>query len=295
MLQRNATKFPLATLNSDHFNNVNQSLLMPPTDPQLDPRKLRKAQEFREIRKWLITFLNSKGDRFPRKLRLRMMDLYCIREFDLAPEIVARFNAELQDEGVALEQQDEGMDDAQSLSILGAAFRSQIEELTPRKEKVIPLPVSPSWQRQGSPPKKAETQKAKTKKPESVKPKKESRPVTPVKEEIDMDLVPPWLGPLISTSASSRDSLLADQQYIKRAYSAPNLKAARLQLNSTDSTHSVPGLRPRGITVTGEDAQRKQFGTKRSSFISGAFGFMKEAMRRPSKRELRKKKSWDDR
>lgn len=290
VLQRNSARFPLATLSSDHFNDVNPSLLMPPTDNQLDPRKLRKAQEFREIRKWLITFLNSKGDRFPRKLRLRMMDLYCIREFDLAPGIVAKFNAEVQDEGVDLEQQDEGMDDAKSLSILGAAFRSQIEEVTPKKEKVGPLPVPPSPQRHGSPPKKLEK-----KKPESIKPKKESRPATPVKEEMDMDLVPSWLGPLISTSTSSRDSLLSNEQYLKKAYSAPNLKGSRPHLTSTDSTHSVPGLRPRGSTVAGEDARRKQFGNKRGSFISGAFGAMKDAMRRPSKRDVQKKKSWDDR
>lgn len=215
-----------------------------------------------------------------------MMDLYCIREFDLAPEIVAKFNAEMQDEGVALDQQDEGMDDAQSLSILGAAFRSQIKEVTPRKEKAVPLPVLPPWQRQGSLPKKLETKKA-----ESVKTKKESRPTTPVKEEVDMDLVPFWLGPLISTSTSSRDSLLSDQQYLKRAYSAPNLKPSRPNMASSGSMHSVPGVRPRGSTVAGEDAKRKQFGIKRSSFISGAFGAVKDVMSgRSSKREEKPQK-----
>jgi hypothetical protein len=283
-LQRNAASFPLATLNSDQFTNVNPSLLMPPTDKQLDSRKLRKAQEFREIRKWLITFLNSKGNRFPRKLRLRMMDLYCIREFDLSPEIVAKFNAELQDEGVASEQQDEGMDDAQCLSILGAAFRSQIEEVTPRKEKVTPLPAPLSWARQSSPLKKSEAKKS-----EPTKPAKAVREIlssSPAKEELEMDLAPSWLGPLISTSSSSRDSVLSDQQFLKRASSAPNLQPSRPKFSTTDSTHSVPGLRPRGSTVVGGQSKGKRSGSKRGSFISGAFGAMKDAMSgRSSKRE----------
>lgn len=290
LLSRSSASFPLATLNPEPFNRIDTSLLMPPTDNQLDPRKLRKAQEFREIRKWLISFINSKGDKFPRKLRLRMMDLYCIREFDLAPEIVAKFNAEMQDEGVALDAQDGELDDAASLSILGAAFRSQIEEVNPKREKVVALPVPPPWQRQGSPPKKVET-----KRPEPTKVAKDPRPTTPTaEEELDMDLVPSWLGPLISTSTSSRDSLLSDQQYLKRANSAPNLKPSRPHLSSTYSTHSVPGLRPRGSTVAGEEDKRR----KRNNFISGAFGAMRNAMSgRSSKREekIQRKKSWDGR
>ena len=290
VLSRSSGSFPLATLNPEPFNSIDTSLLMPPTDNQLDPRKLRKAQEFREIRKWLISFINSKGDKFPRKLRLRIMDLYCIREFDLAPKIVAKFNAEMQDEGVALDAQDEELDNAASLSILGAAFRSQIEEVTPKREKVVALPVPPPWQRQGSPLKKVETKKT-----EPTKVAKDSRPTTPTaEEELDMDLVPSWLGPLISTSTSSRDSLLSDQQYLKRANSAPNLTASRPHLSSTDSTHSVPGLRRRGSTVAGEEDKRR----KRNNFISGAFGAMRDAMSvRSSKREgkIQRKKSWDGR
>lgn len=289
VLKRTSASFPLAPLNSDRLNNIDTNLLMPPTDNQLDQRKLRKAQEFREIRKWLIIFINSKGDKFPRKLRLRMMDLYSIREFDLAPEIVAKFRAEMQYEGVTLDAQGGELDDAASLSILGAAFRSQIEEVTPRKEKVIALPVPPSWARQGSLPKKLGT-----KKPEPGKVAKESRPSTPAKEELDVNMVPSWMAPLISTSTSSRDSLLSDQQYLKRAYSAPNLKPSRPHLQSTDSTHSVAGLRPRGSTVDGEQVKR----TKRSNFISGAFGAMRDAVSgRSPKREdkVQKKKAWDSR
>jgi hypothetical protein len=289
VLQRHALRFPGASRDVDPFQNVNPSLLMPPTDTQLDPRKLRKAQEFREIRKWLITVLNSKGDQFPRKLRLRMMDIYCIRDFDLSPGMIAKFNAEVHDEYGPLRQQDEGIDDARSLSILGAAFRSQIEAVSPRMEKVVPLPVPPSRQRQLGPARKLDSKKQELAKVEKVR-----RPETLSREEPSTEFLPSWLGPLISTSTSSGDSLLSDQQYLKRAYSAPNLKASRPNLASTDSTHSVPSMRPRGSTLAGEDIKTKQSGNKRSSFISGAFGAMRDAMK-SKQRELSKKRSWDGR
>ena len=265
----------------------NPQFLMPPKDNQFDPCRLHEAQESREIREWLITFLNSKGDEFPRKVRLRMMDLYCIREYDLAPEIVAKFDAEVQDEGATSEQQYESVDDEESLSILRAAFRSQIEEIVAKKEKIVPPPLPPSLERQGSPLKKVETKDA-----EAVMARKESRQPTPAKdamtEDFDIDLEPPWFEPLISTSASSRDSLLTDQRYHKKACSASSLTGSQPQLNRTDSTHSLPGLRPRGSKVAEENAQRKQSGPKRSSFLSGAFEAMRDAMRRPPKKESKK-------
>ena len=290
---RNVANFPLVKLNFSHLADVNPSFLMPPTDNQLDPHKLRKAQEFRKIREWLINFLNSKGDRFPRKVRLRMMGLYCIRDFDLAPDIVAKFKAEMPDEGVSSGHQGEGVDDAQSLSILSAAFRSQIEEVIPRKDKVVSLPSPHSRQRQASLPKKVEIHKQ-----VSLSFKDENRPAASTKlsatENIDMSLLPSHLGPMISTSASSSDSLLANPQYLKRAYSAPNLKS-KTRLHSTDLMSSVPGFRPRGSTVSGDEAQIKQSGPKRGNFISEALGTMRYAMSRQSKKEIRKKKSWADR
>jgi hypothetical protein len=114
---------------------------MPPTEHQIDTRRLRKAQEFREIRKFLIHFMNAKGDQFPKKLRSRMMDAYAITDSDLSPAVVARFNDlgnEVRDEGVALEQLgmnelDKETTDAEDLQILSMAFQSRIPMVTPTR------------------------------------------------------------------------------------------------------------------------------------------------------------------
>lgn len=60
-----------------------------------------------------------------------------------------------------------------------------------------------------------------------------------------------------------------------------------------DSTQLVPGLRPRGGTFAGEDAQRKRVESKRSSSITGALGAVKDAVWRPPKRDLQTKKAKD--
>jgi hypothetical protein len=279
-IQRKSVSAPLLNTNSGPQNDFNTTLLMPPTDNLLDSRKSRKAQEFQEVRKWLIIFINSKGDKFPRHLRLRMMKAYSIHDSDLAPEIIAKFHAEVQDEGVALEEGEE--DEAASMRILGAAFRSKIEEALPKREPVVPFSLSPppSWQTNSS-------TRLKTGKAEFIKIKKESRPATPIKDEdLDIDLVPSWLGPMISTSTASRDSLLSDQQYLKRAYSAPNLKPSRPHLTSPSSTKSIPGLRARGRSINGVETKMK----KRPNFISEGFGAIRDALGGKSKdRELKRK------
>jgi len=123
-----------------------RSRLMPPSE-QIDHRRLRKAQEFREVRKFLIDFLNTKGDQFPKKLRSRIMDMYSISESHLDPAVVEEF-AILDsqegngDEGVALEVGGDGSD-ADDLKILEMAFRSQIPIVTPTQFDTNPLKSKP--------------------------------------------------------------------------------------------------------------------------------------------------------
>ncbi|KAG4431497.1 hypothetical protein IFR05_013027, partial [Cadophora sp. M221] len=126
--------------------------LMPPSEQALDLTRLRKAQEFREIRKFMITFLNAKGHTFPSKLRLRIMQGYSIEERELDPETVRRFANSLEeeketavsgmDEGVALDSitdndndKHKDLSNAENLRILALAFQSQIPLVTPHLEK----------------------------------------------------------------------------------------------------------------------------------------------------------------
>ncbi|PMD44866.1 hypothetical protein L207DRAFT_524311 [Hyaloscypha variabilis F] len=236
--------------------------LMPPAEYQLDTRRLRKAQEFREIRKFLIHFMNAKGDQFPKKLRSRMMELYAITDADLAPEVLARFNdpgnGDIKDEGVALEQL--GMNelekettDAEDLRILSMAFQSQIPVMTPSRKPAslggIPpyLPKNPvrvrgtSINKPPSPPSKsprppppsriatapatrAPPQTKQQKRVSMVPPQKERRENEKEKEDDPLT----WLGPLISTSPSaSTDWPLpldsSTSSRLQKAQSQPNM------------------------------------------------------------------------
>lgn len=110
------------------------SRLQPPTENQIDTRRLRKAKESREFRRFLIQFMNTKGDQFPKKLRFRLMEAYSIAEADLLPSMVEKFRlVDMRDgdrdEGVALESLGNGdEDDSQHMSILQSAFMSMIPQ-----------------------------------------------------------------------------------------------------------------------------------------------------------------------
>jgi hypothetical protein len=134
----------------------NPHLLMPPLDAQHDPRTLRKAQDLREIRKWLISFLNAKGDTFPRKLRKRMMEIYAIKPSDIDPSILRKWELENEDEGVSLstslDGKDAEIDQKESLRILGQAMRSRIEEITPLPSKLKPKAQVKEKEKPKSPP-----------------------------------------------------------------------------------------------------------------------------------------------
>ncbi|KAL2071105.1 hypothetical protein VTL71DRAFT_12340 [Oculimacula yallundae] len=125
------------------------SRLMPPSEQALDLSRLRKAQEYREIRKYMINFLNTKGHTFPSKLRLRIMQGYGIEEGELDPRTRKLFAASSASE-IEFERKNraggrsssEGLSwkgtrkesNAENLAILSQAFQAQIPLVTPHLE-----------------------------------------------------------------------------------------------------------------------------------------------------------------
>jgi hypothetical protein len=181
---------------------IDTNLLMPPTDNQIDPRKLHRAQEFRQMRSFLINFMNAKGDQFPHRLRAPMMELYMIRDIDLRPEVVAKFNAEVQDEGVALDKPgDDPLSNAESLRILGAAFQSHVPELKPKKR---PADVRPPMQRRQSSPPRSGPMSYKPSPPSSLKSNPSLKDSRAAKERKSLDPSSPKTTP--------RNSLKSPQQ-----------------------------------------------------------------------------------
>jgi hypothetical protein len=235
---------------------------MPPTEHVLDARRIQKAHEFREIRGFMISFMNMKGAMFPEQLRFQMMDLYGIQEADLHPETVAKFNSKdnflehYQDEGVAL---DDVGNSKQHLKILETAFRSRMEEVTP-KRKSVPVPAArpQPTPKQGTGPEK---------------PNLRSRSETAIATFTDDDNMPlAWLAPLISSSSSDLAPL---PHSLTKTRSTPNLSEHALQ-HQRNTTLSSPG--------TPTEESQKQFQkddqtrARRNSRLSGAFGVMRVAM-----------------
>jgi len=283
---------------------LDPSRLMPPTEHQIDTRRLRKAQEFREIRKFLIHFMNAKGDQFPKKLRSRMMDAYAITDSDLSPAVVARFNDlgnEVRDEGVALEQLgmnelDKETTDAEDLQILSMAFQSRIPMVTPtrRDSRVDNTPpymnkslIRPSSTSISKPaPPLVIPGKAALPKPPTPPRSKPSAPPKPARKTEDEPLN--WLGPLISTSPNSEWKLpLVDDSdsktRLQKAQSQPNMSH-----HPSGNGPPIPGIpghmqagRGRNNSLNGNDGMGKAIHVarvKRQGIISGAFGAVREAM-----------------
>lgn len=278
-----------ANWSSPNLTVPDSNMLKPPTEQQINTSKLRKAHEFREIRRFLIQFMNAKGDQFPKKLRWRMMDMYCITDSDLSPEIVAKFIGEVKDEGVSLEQlgiSEMDSTDADDLKILETAFRSRIPVVTPRREQALVDSIPPPRPRKQSLTRRAETRKE--------------------NKEGDDDLLT-WLAPLITTSLHSAPPLdnpppqpfTSDHKLI-RASSVPNLQ--RPQPTDTPPVPSIPAAyeysvnpvnRARnctlsggtpGNTVTPADTGKQlriidqQTRLKRRNIIFGAFDSIKKAI-----------------
>jgi hypothetical protein len=269
--------------------------LMPPIEHQINAQKLRKAQEFREIRKFLIHFMNAKGDQFPKKLRCRMMEAYAITESDLAPEVVARFNnmADIKDEGVALEQL--GMNelenettDAENLRILSMAFQSRIPVVTPSRE-VVGVDTIPPYN-------KNRPRQTNVSKPAPPLPAKAVKPIQPAELGKSIDDEPlNWLGPLISTTTSTTEWSLplqddGDRSRLTKAHSVPNMQR---QPSASDSAPPMPSLPNSALSGSGRNNSLTEGGrsrgmsvektmhiarVRRQGIISGAFGAVREAM-----------------
>jgi hypothetical protein len=274
------------SMSTDSLFTPNTSLLMPPTERQIDQHRLRKAKEFREIRKFLIDFLNTKGDQFPKKLRNRMMDLYSINNGDLDPNSVARFDLEIKDEGVALDQfgiyDINNSSDADDLKILAMVFQSQIPVVTPTREQAQLNTVPPfkngAMNRRSTLSTRSET-------------RLETRP--------EEDETPPtWLGPLINLT-ESEPSPPAEKSCpeippvhrLTKSTSEPNMqrgarpgsKAPPVPPIPADYDKSVARVRSSTISAGKQHVGKQllivehQTRLKKQNIISGAFGAVREA------------------
>jgi hypothetical protein len=226
--------------------------LKPPTEQQINAAKLLKAQEFHEVRKFLISFMNAKGDQFPTKLRIRMMDAYAITEMDLEPKIVAKFNSEINDEGVVLDSigSDNETTDAENLEILGMAFRSQIPVITPTREEAaagnispgrsnpVTTPISPKFRKRNGSLGVGVGRGIRPKHPLEIAMAKE------VEDEANAPLT--WLGPLITTASPSLISPPLPsppprpEHKLTKSSSVPNL--TRLRSKAPEGIPPVPRI-----------------------------------------------------
>jgi hypothetical protein len=274
-------------MSTDSLFTPNTSLLMPPTERQIDQHRLRKAKEFREIRKFLINFINTKGDQFPKKLRSRIMDLYSINEGDLDPDTVARFDLEIQDEGVALEQfgiyDIKNSSDADDLKILAMAFQSQIPFVTPTREQAQLNAVPPF--KNGSMNRRS-----------TLSTRSETRLETRHEED---EIPPPWLGPSIdvpesepSTPAENSCPAIPPAHRLTKSTSEPNMQRGPKPTSKapppvpplpTSCDNSVARVRSNTLTAGKQDVGKQllivehQTRLKKQNIISGAFGAVREA------------------
>ena len=243
--------------------------LMPPSEQVLDMTRLRKAQEFREIRKFMIGFLNTKGHALPPKLRLRIMAGYSIAENELNRDTVKRFalsdSISETDEGVALDgvgsddTKGKETSDAESLRILSMAFQSQIPLVTPHLEEAYVKAVP------GRLPKNHTR---------SLREEREMRLLGRTLSTSDLPL-----RKLTSHSRSGRQS--AEYGSLKASASVPDLSRRRSTILDVASMPRTVTGRPGGAAqkmhiVGGVVEQQTRI--KRQSIISGAFGAVREAM-----------------
>lgn len=189
------------------------------------------------------------------------MHIYSIEDSDLAPEIVARFNAE-PDEGVTIEnlETDEEMDDRESLRILSQAMRSRTEEQTPMR-RTSSLPDTPP-----SPQKD-------NRKPSLPRPRtSNSNVLVTIRDEEELDLSPTRVAVISSSKPASETSVAANDHALRKAASVPELKPRRrMSLVKSQSSGAVPR------TLKVRDAEGK-VRAKRGSILRGVFGTVKEAL-----------------
>ncbi|KAG9232838.1 hypothetical protein BJ875DRAFT_442797 [Amylocarpus encephaloides] len=266
-----------ANLSRLPMRRMDETRLMPPSGHDLDARRARKAQEFHEIRTFMIQFMNMKGHALPGKLRSKMMDLYGIQDHDLLPEKVARFAEEgaidIEGDATAFD----GVDNhREQLRILETAFRSQIPHITPKKAD-MPKPAvcqlpSPIERRVARRPQTAtETTK---------------KPLTADEEDIHMA----WVGPLIAVAPPEIAFPTIPLQKMSSSPSIRGNSPTSLDLHdslassvSVNTVHSATSVNTWGTTTTDSTASFTKrvdhhTRTKRNKIIAGAFSAVRESM-----------------
>ncbi|KAH7399791.1 hypothetical protein BKA64DRAFT_707480 [Cadophora sp. MPI-SDFR-AT-0126] len=251
------------------------SRLMPPSEQALDMNRLRKAQEFREIREFMISFLNAKGHTFPPKLRSRIMAGYGIEKKELDRETLKRFalsdSVTETDEGVALDgvglEDGKGkeLSDAENLRILSLAFQSQIPLVTPHLEEAYVKAIP------GRLPKNSTR---------SLREAREMRLLGRTLSTSDL--------PLRQSTLQARGGLANHglNYNLKASASVPNLSGRRPTTPDASTMPKSISERWKGqvekMHVVGDEKQmgivEQQTRIKRQSIISGAFGVVREAM-----------------
>ncbi|TGO20082.1 hypothetical protein BTUL_0001g00900 [Botrytis tulipae] len=91
-----------SSLSLKSTSSFDPSLLMPPFPPTPLKYDIPKSNEAPEVKKWLIGCMNRKADTLPRKLVLRMMEIYGIKKEELDPTMWGKLQEGVVDEGVVL-------------------------------------------------------------------------------------------------------------------------------------------------------------------------------------------------
>ncbi|XMA07881.1 hypothetical protein WAI453_000672 [Rhynchosporium graminicola] len=124
------------------YNTQDISRLMPPSEEALDILRLRKAQEHHEIRKYMISFLNTKGASFPEKLRVKIMQGYGIEEAELGIRNEWGMKEKHNRDGRINEMKGRAEEKKEHLAVLAKAFRSQIPLVAPPLEPTYLKPTN---------------------------------------------------------------------------------------------------------------------------------------------------------
>lgn len=233
---------------------------MPPSSSsQTSMTNALYAQEFRSIQKWLITILEAKGEQFPRNLRKRLMTIYAIPLSDISPSTLQKWELvdpgqKVEDEGVALHVDgNEDEEKKEALRMLGEAMRSQV---------VIPA-VKTNMNIKPRPQTRPHSNSKSRSRRQSIKSLTSS--LTTIPDDEDSEAPMKWLSPIISSSAHSGDAILAEEQFFKRSFSAPDLSP----MNTRRATGT--SLKSR---VSAVDTEAQKCANK-SPRLSGVFSSIK--------------------
>ncbi|KAF4630052.1 hypothetical protein G7Y89_g8092 [Cudoniella acicularis] len=247
---------------------LDRTRLMPPSERSLNSRKIQKAQEFREIRSFMINFMNTSGDTFPMKLRFKMMDMYCIREGDLDPDMSQSMLPK------KLHPQLPGPSPPNAPKRYKSASRRVGQTNIPPTIRAI-APPSPS-------PSPTLALPSPSPPPPPVPSKDVPSPPDPRPYEDDLPLA--WLAPMISTS-SSDPSYFDPTHSLRKARSAPNLNKNLPLLNFDENGEPIPASPyqlgkgfNRSDTALPDSSPQK----KRNSILTSTFSAVRLALFSPA-------------